>query len=306
MNLSDELVGRTFGPDGQYRIDKKLGEGGMGVVFRAHDLKHDRTVALKFLRTDGPVDAEAITRFKNEGKRFGALRHPNLVRIYALGREESCFYIASEFVDGLNLYQILVKDGAFPVDRALATISDAALGLGEAHRQAVVHRDLKPENIMVRTADGVVKVLDFGIAKDMNQSVQLTRPGTYIGTPAYSAPEQIRGDPIDARADIFSLGVILYEMLTGKVAFQGRHTNEVLQSTLKREPIAITKLNQSVTVPVANLLERMIKKNPARRPSTCEEVCAEIERVRNALKAGCSAEEEAGIRGLLRKLFGGD
>jgi serine/threonine protein kinase len=304
MDLSSAFVGRAFGQNGQYLIQEKLGEGGMGVVFRAHDTKNDRVVALKFLRTDGPIDAETITRFKNEGRKFGVLRHPNLVRVYALGREENVLYIASEFVAGKNLYQLIVRDGPFKIDRALSVIQDACRGLAVAHAQMFVHRDLKPENVMVRDADEVVKVLDFGIAKDLNSSVALTAAGSYLGTPSYSSPEQIRGDGIDARSDIFTLGVILYELLTGKVAFGGRNTAQILHATRKEQPIPINKLNQEITSPAAKLIDRMIMKNPAKRPQSCDEVIVEIQKIRDMISSGITVEEESGFRGLLKRIFG--
>jgi eukaryotic-like serine/threonine-protein kinase len=304
MELSAALIGRSFGRDAQYVIQEKLGEGGMGVVFRAHDQKNDRVVALKFLRSDGPVDVETIARFKNEGRKFGALRHANLVRVYALGREENLLYIASEFVQGKNLYQLILKDGPFRIDGALGVIQDAARGLAVAHDQMFVHRDLKPENIMVRDADRTVKVLDFGIAKDLNASVALTAAGSYIGTPSYSSPEQIRGDAIDARSDVFALGVILYELLTGRVAFGGRNTVQILHATKKDAPVAVGKLNLEVTAPVAKLVDRMIMKNPAKRPATCHDVVAEIQVIRDQLARGITPEEERGFLGALRKFFG--
>jgi eukaryotic-like serine/threonine-protein kinase len=304
MELSAALIGRTFGRDAQYVIQEKLGEGGMGVVFRAHDQKNDRVVALKFLRNDGPVDVETISRFKNEGRKFGALRHPNLVRVYALGREENLLYIASEYVLGKNLYQCILKDGPFRPDSALSVIQDAARGLAVAHEQMFVHRDLKPENIMIRDADRVVKVLDFGIAKDLNSSVALTAAGSYIGTPSYSSPEQIRGDAIDGRSDIFTLGVILYELLTGRVAFGGRNTVQILHATKKEAPVALGKLNQEVSSPLARLVDKMIMKNPGKRPATCTEVIDEIQKIRDQIAAGVSPEEEKGFLGALKRFFG--
>jgi serine/threonine protein kinase len=284
MRSSEEFIGRNFGPNGQYKIEKKLGEGGMGVVFKAIDVPHDRVVALKFLRTDGAVDADLIARFKNEGTRCAAVRHPNVVRIFALGREEGALYIASEFVDGSNLYQVMVKGGGpFSVDRALTVIADAARGLKEAHRMGVVHRDLKPENIMIREADGVVKVLDFGIAKDLHASIAMTRPGMYMGTAGYSAPEQIRGDAVDARTDIFSLGAILYELLTGKVAFEAKRTSEILRRTVKGEPVPVVRHNQDVSSTVSTLIEQLMRKNPAKRPANCDEVIVLIDGIRKQL-----------------------
>src|SRR5262249_9075000 len=159
------------------------------------------------------------------------------------------------------LYQLMKYEGAFALRRAVSVCRDVASGLAEAHKHGIVHRDLKPENVMIRSTDEVVKVLDFGIAKDLNSVEELTQLGTYIGTPSYSAPEQIRGEKVDHRADIFSLGVILYELLTGKVAFDGRHSTEVLHATLRERPIPVHEHNHMVTSPVARLIDRMIEKS---------------------------------------------
>ena len=301
----DGFIGTRFGEGGCLVIQKRLGEGGMGTVYKAHDEKHERDVAIKFLRMDGMADREAISRFKREGRKFGMLRHPNLVRVYALGREQGRIYIASEFVDGRNLYEMLTEEGVFPVEWALEIVRDCANALQVAHDNQVIHRDLKPENIMIRRADNVVKVLDFGIAKDLDASIVLTRQGTYIGTPAYSPPEQIRGEDIDHRADIFSLGVILYELLTGQVAFKGRHTVEVLKATLKEDPIPVSRLNESVVSPVARLIEKMIRKSPRRRPVDMREVATEADRLLGALAEGYSEEEKSGIKSVLKKIFEG-
>jgi serine/threonine protein kinase len=156
---------------------------------------------------------------------------------------------------------------------------------------------------MVRDADSVVKVLDFGIAKDLHASIAMTRPGMYMGTAGYSAPEQIRGDAVDARTDIFSLGVILYELLTGKVAFDAKRTSEILRKTVQGDPVSPARFNAAVTVPVTGLIEAMMRKNPAKRLASCDEVVTKIEEVRAHLAAGCSEEEQAGVRSAIRNLF---
>jgi serine/threonine-protein kinase len=304
VDSPDDMIGRRFG-EGFLVIQKKLGEGGMGTVYLAWDSKHNRAVAIKFLRPERFVDREMVTRFKREGRKFAGIRHENLVRIYALGREQGLLYIASEFIDGRNLYEILADDGPFTPERGLVICRDAALGLHEAHKFKVVHRDLKPENIMIRNEDEKVKVLDFGIAKDLDASVGITRMGTYLGTPAYSAPEQIRGEDIDHRADIFSMGVILYELLTGKVAFDGRHTTEVLHATMRDRPIPIGRINDSVVRPVADLINQMIEKKPRKRPADMQVVIDTIDDVLVKLKQGFSEEEKSGVMGMLKSIFQG-
>jgi serine/threonine-protein kinase len=286
MMLPEDLSGKTFGRDGRYRIEKKLGDGGFGVVFRAFDVPNNRTVALKFLRTEGTADPDVIARFKNEGRRCAALVHPNLVRIYHAGREDGRLFIASEYIEGSNLYQLLVKAGQpFSVDRALQVIADAARGLKEAHRMGVVHRDLKPENIMIRDADQVVKVLDFGIAKDLHDSVGRTRAGAFIGTVGYASPEQVNGYAVDERTDIFSLGAILYELLTRKAPFPAKRTTEAVKETLKHDPVPASSLNPSVAVPVTGLIASMMRKTPDKRLASCDAVIERIEVIRAALKA---------------------
>lgn len=296
----DPLIGMRFG-NGSLLVLRKLGSGGMGSIYLARDERHERDVALKFLDL-GAASPDATERFKREGKLFGALRHKNLVRVFGFGRESGRTYIVSEHIDGKNLYQILKARGPFSAEDALRIASDVAAGLYEVHKAHVVHRDLKPENVMISN-DGIVKVVDFGIAKDLAASQAYTKQGRYLGTPAYSAPEQIKGLAIDHRADVFSLGVLLYELLTAKVAFQGKETTDVLDATISDEPMPITELNQGVTGPAVRLIQSMIQKSPRRRPADMAEVISEIEQVRSALAKGFSDEEKRGIGAWLQRAF---
>ncbi|MCA9319190.1 MAG: serine/threonine protein kinase, partial [Planctomycetes bacterium] len=255
----EELIGQQIGPEGRYTVRRRVGEGGMGVVFEAWEAERERSVAIKVLSGDGLSDPEILQRFRREGSRFSRLRHPNVVRVYGMGRARGLLYIASEFVDGVNLYDRMKEQGgAFPIDQALSICRDIAVGLDVAHASQVVHRDLKPENVMLTHDGDIVKLLDFGIAKDLNASVALTVRGAYIGTPAYSSPEQIRGETIDGRSDVFSLGVILYEMVTGEVPFKGKRTTEILYNTIKVDPINPSRINESISAPVARLIAQMI------------------------------------------------
>jgi serine/threonine-protein kinase len=305
MTTVDPMIGERVAA-GTILLQKKLGAGGMGTVYLGRDEKRDRLVAVKVLRGD-IGSRESIERFKSEGQRFGALRHENLVRVLGFGREKRRTFIISEFIEGRNLYEVLFAEGPFPVEEALRVVRDAASGLHEAHRSNVIHRDLKPENIMIRAADNVVKVLDFGLAKDLAASIALTKfvPGNYFGTPGYSAPEQVKGLEIDHRADVFSLGVILYELLTGKVAFEGRETSEVLKATVRKAPVAPDTLNEMVTLPVAQLINRMIQKSPRHRPADMLEVISEIDCVKGALARGFEKDEKRGVRDWLVKFFQG-
>ena len=305
MEAWEDLIGAKIGPDERYTIQRKVGEGGMGVVFEALEDARGRRIAIKFLNTDGGGNSETLQRFRREGSRFAKIRHPNIVRVYGMGRARGMLYIASEFVDGVDLYHIMKQEGAMDIEKALSIVEDVARGLGEAHGCGVIHRDLKPENIMI-TGEGAVKVLDFGIAKDLNASVALTVKGAYLGTPSYSAPEQIRGEDIDGRADIFSLGVILYELVTGESPFKGRRATEVLVNTIKVNPVNPTRINSEIETPVARLIARMIAKKPRQRLESCEEVTERIAAVREALAQGVTETERRGVVGFLKGIFTGN
>ena len=301
---SDLLIGKQFGKEGRLLIQAKLKEGGIGFVYEALDSVKQRKVAMKFLKPDFSQSSESIARFKREGQRFTNLKHPNIVKVYGLGREHGLLYIACEFVEGRNLAEVLKDDGPFSVDRALQVGRDIASALKVAHEANVVHRDLKPENIMIRNGDGQVMLLDFGIAKQLDSGSMLTKVGAYLGTPGYSAPEQIRGKDIDHRTDIFPMGAILYELLTGKLAFNGRHTTQILSSTLNDRPLSMKKVNEKVIKPVAKLIEKMMQKHPARRYQSMGEVIEAIDGIRQSLAEGVSQEEKAGITGSFKRLFG--
>ncbi|MFT7618382.1 MAG: serine/threonine protein kinase [Planctomycetota bacterium] len=302
----EELIGEKIGPDERYTILRRVGEGGMGVVFEAIEDSKNRSVAIKVLNSDGGSDAETLSRFRREGSRFAKLRHPNIVRVYGMGRARGMLYIASEFVDGVDLYHVMKKEGAIEIDRSLSIVEAAARGLAVAHANGVIHRDLKPENIMLTHVEQAVKVLDFGIAKDLNASVALTVRGAYLGTPAYSAPEQIRGEEIDGRTDIFSLGVILYELVTAETPFKGKRATEVLANTIKVNPVNPTRINSEIEAPVARLIARMIHKKPRQRMSSCEDVIARITEVRAALRETVSEAEKKGVVGFLKGIFNSD
>lgn len=302
--MDDELIGQHVGPDGRYEIRRHLGSGGSGHVYLAYEERKDRMVAIKFL-SEGTDDAEVIRRFKLEGQKFSRIQHPNIVRVFGMGRARGMLYIASEFVDGPNLYELVQDRGRLEIEEALSIGIRIAQALGVAHDQGVIHRDLKPENVMLDQT-GEVKVLDFGIAKDLNASVALTIKGAYLGTAGYSAPEQVRGQEIDGRADIFSLGVMLYELVTGEPPFKGRRTREVLENTIKTDPVNPNRFNDEVSAPVARLIARMIAKKKRARIQTCQEVYQEIEAVQKVLAEGATQEEKRGVIGFLKDIFDPD
>ncbi|MBI4956670.1 MAG: serine/threonine protein kinase, partial [Myxococcales bacterium] len=229
--------GQRFGP---YEIVGVLGSGGMGVVCRARDPRLGREVALKTLRSDRTDEAE-LERFLREARTAGALEHPNLLVVHDVGRHEGTPYLVTELLEGQTLRELL-HDGPLPVRKAVELAVQAAAGLAAAHARGVVHRDLKPENLLV-TRDGRVKILDFGVARvtagddasaDATQS--LTESGAVVGTAGYMAPEQVRGQPADPRSDLFALGAILFELLTGERAFGGDTPVERGYAVLSHDP----------------------------------------------------------------------
>jgi eukaryotic-like serine/threonine-protein kinase len=302
---ADPLIGKRFGPEDRYEVIRKLGSGGFGEVYLAHDHKRNWKVALKLMRPN-EVDTTAMDRFWREGEKYGmALRHPQIAKVRKYGTDRGRYFIAFEYIEGRTLKQILESDGPFDVDEALRIARDVASGLEPVHRINVVHRDLKPSNVMLTTASHEVKILDFGIAKDL-MSTGVTRANRpFVGTLGYAAPEQTAAEAIDHRADIFALGAVLYEIITGEYAFRGTTDREVARAVRDQNPIPPTKFNSSVTQPVVSLIAKMLKKNPRRRPADVTEVIVEIDRIRAALAEGGDAAEPGGIAQWLRKLISG-
>src|SRR5437867_3627357 len=234
-----------------YRILQKLGAGGMGEVYLAEDTRLGRKVALKLLPAEFTQDAERVRRFEQEARAASALNHPNIITIHEVGQVDGLHFIVTEFVDGRTLRQHLA-DGRLPVDETLDVAMQVASALQAAHAAGITHRDIKPENIMLRP-DGLVKVLDFGLAKlterpaaalDPEAPTRLkaqTELGTVMGTVYYMSPEQARGLQVDARTDVFSLGIVLYEMITGSLPFAGETASDVIAAILQTEPAPLTR-----------------------------------------------------------------
>ena len=283
-------VGQTLGA---YQILAKLGEGGMGEVYRARDTKLNRDVALKFLTAEYTQDAERVRRFKQEATTASGLNHPNILTIHDASEARGQQYIATEFVDGETLRQILRRSGSLPVAEALAIATQIASALAAAHRAGIVHRDIKPENVMVRR-DGYVKVLDFGIAKlaepsgpiDANTPTHTrayTQDGAIVGTLPYMSPEQARGSTVDGRTDIWSLGCLLYEMLAGRQAFVGETTTDLLVAILEKEPAALTQLAPQVPADFDWIVGKALRKSPGERYQTTEELGSDLRRLQQKL-----------------------
>lgn len=268
------MIGRSLA---HYSIIEKLGEGGMGAVYKARDERLDRFVALKILPADKMSDPERRRRFTQEAKSASALNHPNIVTIYDIGEADGVHFIAMEYVEGRTLDGLIGRK-ELPLKDALEIAVQIADGLGKAHAAGIVHRDLKPSNIMV-TPDRLVKVLDFGLAKllekagpapDVGATMTMrrtpaTEEGVILGTVAYMSPEQAAGKPVDARSDIFSFGSVLYEMLTGRRAFEGETKASTLAAVIAREPAAPSEAAAPLPAEVARVVMRCLRKDPQRR-----------------------------------------
>ena len=261
-------TGATVGP---YRIDRLIGAGGMGQVYRAHDPRIARDVAIKVLPPAYAADADRLRRFEQEARASGALSHPNVLTLYDVGTSEGRPYLVMELLEGETLRDRL-EQGAMPPVRACETAAAIANGLAAAHAKGIVHRDLKPENVMV-TRDGRVKVLDFGIAKLRDPEPDAagrtmttplrTKADTMLGTVGYMAPEQVRGQAADQRADLFALGAIVFELITGRRAFDRSSRVETLHAVLHDDPLA---LDDAVVPPaIGRILRRCLEKDPAAR-----------------------------------------
>ncbi|HEY0556229.1 MAG TPA: serine/threonine-protein kinase, partial [Thermoanaerobaculia bacterium] len=228
---------------GRYRILSFLGAGAMGEVYLAEDPQIDRRLAIKTVRLVGrPQEIEdRKKRLLREARAAGRLLHPNVVTLFDAGEAEGLLYLAFEYVEGTDLAQRLDKGGRMSLREALRAVRQAAEALGYAHNQGIVHRDIKPSNILLDRA-GWVKVADFGIAKMAGQSTELTMAGSVMGSPQYLSPEQIRGEDLDGRSDIFSLGVVLYEILSGKRPFEGDTITTLVYQILHKEPPPVSEL----------------------------------------------------------------
>jgi eukaryotic-like serine/threonine-protein kinase len=249
---------------GSYELVDLVGAGGMGEVWRASDLGLDRHVAIKILPPEYSCDPDRLRRFEQEARAAGMLNHPNVLAIYAVGREHDSPYVVTELLHGVTLRQRL-ETGAIPEGKAIEYGDQIVQGLAAAHEKRIVHRDLKPENIFI-TSDGRVKILDFGLAKlapsgPGHEAQTQTVPGMALGTPAYMSPEQVRGQPADHRSDIFALGAVLYEMLAGRRAFDGETSIEAMNAILKQEPPPIA----GVSPQVEQIVRRCLEKEPAHR-----------------------------------------
>ena len=254
---------------GNYRILKKLGEGGMGEVFMGEDIMLERKVAIKVLRPELSQREDILQRFRSEAVALGRLNHPNIATVYTFSKDGEHYYLAMEFVNGEPLDTVINKRGKLIWQDAVCYTCDALAGLEHAHRLNVIHRDIKPANIML-THTGGIKLVDFGIARILEQARQ-TRTGYLIGTLEYISPEQVQGLDVDARSDIYSMGTVLYKMLTGRLPFQKSTDYELLQAQIKELPQSPRKFAEDIPVALENIILKALAKNPDKRFSTALE-----------------------------------
>src|SRR5690349_17880374 len=286
MSASDTLIGRTF--DTRYVIERKLGSGGMADVYLAEDQELGRQVALKLLDDRHASDEQFVERFRREAQSAAGLNHPSIVSIFDRGYAEGTYYIAMEYLDGRTLKELLVKNGPTPVPIAIDYARQILGALAFAHRNGIVHRDIKPHNIVVGS-DGRLKVTDFGIAR--SGASQMTEAGSIVGTAQYLSPEQARGAPVDPRSDLYSLGIVLYEMLTGTVPYTGEAPAEVAMKHLRAVAEPPSTFRPEVPRDLDAVVMRALAKEPEDRYSSAEEMEADLARVARGAAISPQTEE---------------
>jgi len=269
---------------GKYRIVEPIGKGGMGVVYKAEDTKLKRSVAVKFLPSELSDDSDAGERFLREAQAVAALSHPHICTIHEINEEEKQPFIVMEYVEGQSLKQ-KIEQGLLDQAEALDIAIQVAEGLEEAHKKGIIHRDIKPGNIML-TTKGQAKVMDFGLAKVLGKSL-ITKEARTMGTVAYMSSEQARGEKVDHRTDIWSFGVVLYEMLTGQLPFKGEHEQAIVYSILKEKPEPITDLKADIPVSIVEVVSKALEKDPDKRYKQAEELLDDLK----SIAAGIVPEE---------------
>ena len=270
------MIGKTIS---HYRIVEKLGGGGMGVVYKAEDTKLKRTVALKFLAPELTRDEEAKTRFIYEAQAAAALNHQNICTVYEVGEHDGQSFIVMEFVEGQSL-EDRIKGGPLPVNDAISFAIQTGEGLGEAHEKGIVHRDVKPANIII-TERGQAKILDFGLARLDAHQMKLTKMDTTLGTAAYMSPEQASGGEVDRRTDIWSLGIVLYEMITGQRPFAGDYEAAIVHSILNDEPEPLTSRRSNVPMELERIVGKALAKNASERYPHVEDMLVDLRALRS-------------------------
>jgi len=284
------LIGKTLA---HYEIVALLGKGGMGEVYRARDTRLDRDIALKVLPTDVAADPGLIERFEQEARTVAGLNHPHIVHLYSVEEDQGTRFLTMELVEGEELAAALDR-GSTPLEKTMEMGVAIADALNEAHSKGIIHRDLKPANVMLTTG-GRVKVLDFGLAKlsnpksvddDATEAIQLTQHGSVLGTVPYMSPEQLRGLEIDARSDIFSLGILLYQLASGRRPFEGPSAADISSSILTAEPAPLVELDETIPPPLGEIVHACLEKRPEDRPQSAADVRDQLNTLRRDLDSG--------------------
>jgi serine/threonine protein kinase len=284
-----------------YEIGASLGAGGMGEVYRAKDTRLDRAVAIKVLPADFAQDAARLKRFEQEARATSALNHPNILTVHDFGLHEGAPFLVMELLEGEEL-RAQLNDGALTPKKAIDYAQQIAAGLSAAHEKGIVHRDLKPENLFI-TQDGRVKILDFGLAKLKPQKLSggvdseaptmkpLTNPGVIMGTVGYMSPEQVRGQEADHRSDIFSFGMILYEMLSGRRAFSGASVADVMSAITRDEPPELSETNAKVSPQLEKIVRHCLEKKPEQRFQSARDLGFALEALTTSNSSGANRTE---------------
>jgi serine/threonine protein kinase len=272
---------------GPYRLIRELGRGGMGAVYEAVDTRLDRRLALKVMLPQFAADAAAKERFLREARAAARIKHDNVVTVYEADEHSGTPYIAMEFLEGSSLDSNIRVHGCPSLPEVLRLATEVSAGLAAAHKLGLVHRDIKPGNLWLEAPEGRVKVLDFGLAKPLDAEVELTQSGMVLGTPSYMSPEQARGEKVNDRADLFSLGAVLYRLCTGKLPFQGSNTMAVLMALAVEEPQPVRDHNPGVPESLAELIRQLLAKNPEDRPPSADHVRHRLLAIARKLDLSC-------------------
>jgi len=284
-------AGLPFDRLGHYQILERIGGGGMGDVYRGHDASLDRYVAVKVLRAELARDEDYVRRFHAEAGAVARLDHPNIVPLYFSGEDGGHHFFAMQFIEGESLSQRLRRCGKLPAEEAVAIAAHCLAGLEAAHAEGLIHRDVKPGNILMDRRRGSAVLVDFGLVRHQGAGQRLTAAGAIMGTVEYMAPEQARRQPIDGRADIYSLGVLLYQMLAGRLPFTADTPTAMIFQHAYEEPLPLREAVPDLPTPVVALVARMMAKDPAQRYQNCAEALADLGAVRQEPTAAFPAVE---------------